>query len=120
MPSLVGSEMCIRDSLVTLDALYLKFEKTKKYAALSKSQQDKLSYAWARLEPLRYKKISEITLEDMQRTIDEKVSTFYPARDMKTMLSHLYTSVSYTHLRAHETRHDLVCRLLLEKKKTRD
>src|SRR5450759_5561053 len=28
----------------------------------------------------------------------------------------LYT-VSYTHLRAHETRHDLVCRLLLEKKK---
>ena len=26
-------------------------------------------------------------------------------------------SVSYTHLRAHETRHDLVCRLLLEKKK---
>ena len=27
-----------------------------------------------------------------------------------------FTSVSYTHLRAHETRHDLVCRLLLEKK----
>ena len=26
-------------------------------------------------------------------------------------------AVSYTHLRAHETRHDLVCRLLLEKKK---
>ena len=28
-----------------------------------------------------------------------------------------YTSVSYTHLRAHETVLDLVCRLLLEKKK---
>src|SRR5450759_4799185 len=28
-----------------------------------------------------------------------------------------FTTVSYTHLRAHETRHDLVCRLLLEKKK---
>src|SRR5450756_427238 len=26
------------------------------------------------------------------------------------------STVSYTHLRAHETRHDLVCRLLLEKK----
>ena len=26
-------------------------------------------------------------------------------------------SVSYTHLRAHETEADLVCRLLLEKKK---
>src|SRR5450756_2795358 len=28
-----------------------------------------------------------------------------------------FNPVSYTHLRAHETRHDLVCRLLLEKKK---
>src|SRR5450756_1327360 len=28
-----------------------------------------------------------------------------------------HRAVSYTHLRAHETRHDLVCRLLLEKKK---
>ena len=28
------------------------------------------------------------------------------------------TAVSYTHLRAHETVLDLVCRLLLEKKKT--
>src|SRR5450756_1991006 len=32
----------------------------------------------------------------------------------KTMLQTVKT-VSYTHLRAHETRHDLVCRLLLEK-----
>ena len=29
-------------------------------------------------------------------------------------------TVSYTHLRAHETRHDLVCRLLLEKKKKKE
>src|SRR5665648_22628 len=32
-------------------------------------------------------------------------------------LEHGIGAVSYTHLRAHETRHDLVCRLLLEKKK---
>ena len=31
----------------------------------------------------------------------------------------LYTAVSYTHLRAHETVLDLVCRLLLEKKNKR-
>ena len=30
-----------------------------------------------------------------------------------------YQPVSYTHLRAHETVLDLVCRLLLEKKKTK-
>src|SRR5450759_5572724 len=35
-----------------------------------------------------------------------------------TEKGHIYLwPVSYTHLRAHETRHDLVCRLLLEKKK---
>src|SRR5659263_646924 len=33
--------------------------------------------------------------------------------------SPIQKAVSYTHLRAHETRHDLVCRLLLEKKKTK-
>ena len=30
---------------------------------------------------------------------------------------HTFTAVSYTHLRAHETKANLVCRLLLEKKK---
>ena len=34
------------------------------------------------------------------------------------ILFHNMHSVSYTHLRAHETVLDLVCRLLLEKKKT--
>ena len=31
-----------------------------------------------------------------------------------------FMAVSYTHLRAHETVLDLVCRLLLEKKKTKE
>src|SRR5659263_760336 len=35
-------------------------------------------------------------------------------------LAQIARPVSYTHLRAHETRHDLVCRLLLEKKKKKD
>ena len=42
---------------------------------------------------------------------------FYETPEM-TLIDH--EPVSYTHLRAHETRHDLVCRLLLEKKKKRD
>src|SRR5450756_1255853 len=36
---------------------------------------------------------------------------------VRAELSYKVHAVSYTHLRAHETRHDLVCRLLLEKKK---
>ena len=36
---------------------------------------------------------------------------------MDVLQKEIDEAVSYTHLRAHETRHDLVCRLLLEKKK---
>src|SRR5450759_5597421 len=39
------------------------------------------------------------------------------AAAINASLSFASTTVSYTHLRAHETRHELVCRLLLEKKK---
>src|SRR5450756_2414821 len=42
------------------------------------------------------------------------VSTYRRSERMAQLAS---TPVSYTHLRTHETRHDLVCRLLLEKKK---
>src|SRR5659263_474451 len=38
------------------------------------------------------------------------------ATDKREIREAFYSmAVSYTHLRAHETRHDLVCRLLLEK-----
>eukprot|EP00826_Nyctotherus_ovalis_P002504 TRINITY_DN104_c0_g1_i6.p1 TRINITY_DN104_c0_g1~~TRINITY_DN104_c0_g1_i6.p1 ORF type:complete len:247 (-),score=73.97 TRINITY_DN104_c0_g1_i6:17-757(-) len=40
-----------------------------------------------------------------------------PYEKCKALLAPYLGPVSYTHLRAHETRHDLVCRLLLEKKK---
>ena len=36
---------------------------------------------------------------------------------IECVIAALTTPVSYTHLRAHETVLDLVCRLLLEKKK---
>src|SRR5450759_5957227 len=42
----------------------------------------------------------EITSHDIVTEFDPRFITLFP--------------VSYTHLRAHETRHDLVCRLLLE------
>ena len=37
--------------------------------------------------------------------------------NFKEVEASIYTTVSYTHLRAHETVLDIVCRLLLEKKK---
>ena len=43
----------------------------------------------------------------------DEIYVFTPKGDLRRL-----PAVSYTHLRAHETVLDLVCRLLLEKKKT--
>ena len=51
-------------------------------------------------------------------SISRQESPEFTALELREALTHL--AVSYTHLRAHETRHDLVCRLLLEKKKRKN
>ena len=56
-----------------------------------------------------------IEIVDTQWLIrDDQRNERYPVRKESGVLN----PVSYTHLRAHETVLDLVCRLLLEKKKT--
>ena len=66
------------------------------------------------------------TLEDIRKTnVQAEVKTAVPTSMYSIVANFLLPfvlligsyPVSYTHLRAHETRHDLVCRLLLEKKK---
>ena len=75
----------------TLYDLYELYTRTKKFDRLSKSQRDKMGFAWNRLKPIQLVKISELTIETMQQTIDDSAKTYYPARDMKVLLSHLYT-----------------------------
>lgn len=75
---------------ITLLELYQIYEKSKAYDRLSKSQRNKLGYAWKRLAPLHTADIVPLTIDQMQECIDGSVSTYYPARDMKVMLSHLY------------------------------
>src|SRR5450759_3539876 len=94
-----------------------------------------LEAAKAEMERLYTASVSENTLSFVVN--DATVS--YAGDDYEQVLVHLYMAlnylelgqpnearvealqvdikpVSYTHLRAHETRHDIVCRLLLEKK----
>src|SRR5450756_159836 len=59
--------------------------------------------------------MSHITLKvwPCTKMVSQQESTFSSTRTSMTRATSS-TPVSYTHLRAHETRHDLVCRLLLE------
>ena len=75
---------------MTLHELYETYKQGKDYNAVSDSQKNKLLYAWRRLAPLEFRGIVGITVDDMQTVIDSATTTFYPARDMKVLLSHLY------------------------------
>ena len=67
---------------------------------------------------------SDMMSEEVRVAI-EKMNTIEPSvmaqlteqQEKSAILNSELTPVSYTHLRAHETKANLVCRLLLEKKK---
>src|SRR5450756_220130 len=61
--------------------------------------------------------VLEIDKENRRLSLGHKQLEENPWDVFENLFTMDSVPVSYTHLRAHETRHDLVCRLLLEKKK---
>ena len=60
---------------------------------LSKLSYDKrLHYkkAWERLTPIHEEMIGDLTVAALQKVVDEAVSTYYPAKDMRDLLSLIY------------------------------
>lgn len=57
---------------------------------ISDSKQTAFKIAWKKLSSLAHKEIGSITIADLQAVVDKKAPTYYPAKDMKTVLSHLY------------------------------
>src|SRR5450756_3000092 len=98
MPSLVGSEMCIRDSL------YIS-------QMISDGRNHRMPPRCAK--PAHWR----VSASDSGTGAAPGVPGGPTGGGVGGLKSDISLPVSYTHLRAHETRHDLVCRLLLEKKK---
>ena len=73
----------------TLLDLYLVWEQTD-LPKLSKDKRIAYRKARERLEPIIGKKIDLLTTADLQNCINDNSSSHYTARDMKTLLSHLY------------------------------
>ena len=90
IPELIKRRGTVKAERVTVGYLYDIYTHTKAYDALSDSQRMKLDIAWKRLEPLRSDDITQLTLDRMQYVIDAATSSYYPARDMKVLLSHIY------------------------------
>ncbi len=57
---------------------------------LSKSKQTAYKVAWAKLNQIAGRPIKDLTINDLQTCIDHKAPTYYPAKDMKVLLSHMY------------------------------
>ncbi len=60
------------------------------YKKLSKSKQCAYRIAFGKMEDIALARIDFLTVHDLQMVINEKAPTYYPARDIKTLLSHLY------------------------------
>src|SRR5664279_5825115 len=61
---------------------------------------------------------SDVPLADIAASVGTSTAPTFMALTCRWRSRPQHQSVSYTHLRAHETDSYLVCRLLLEKKKT--
>ena len=57
---------------------------------LSDSKRKAYKIAWDKLKPLSLRPIDTLTVSDLRRVVTEKAVTYYPARDMKVLLSHLF------------------------------
>lgn len=57
---------------------------------LSKSRAEAFEIAWKKLEGLAGIAMCDLTIDQLQAIVDEKGPTYYTARDMRSVLSHLF------------------------------
>lgn len=59
-------------------------------AKLSRDKQSAYRIAWRKMEELHDRRVTTITVADLRRIVSEKCPTYYPARDCKVLLNHLF------------------------------
>ena len=57
---------------------------------LSGSKATAYRGAWKKLHQLAYRAVDTLTVSDLRSVVAEQAKTYYPARDMKNLLSHLF------------------------------
>lgn len=72
-----------------LSELFSFYEKNS-LPKLSKDKQIAYNKAHERLAPVMDRRIDTLTTKDLQNVVNDNASSYYTAKDMKTVLSHLY------------------------------
>lgn len=75
--------------LPTLSDYWAHYE-TASMPKLSDSRRMAHKIAWGRLKSIAHMPICKLTIQRLQDVVDAQTSTHYPAKDMRTVLSHLY------------------------------
>ena len=74
----------------TLNELWQQFKNSKKHEKLSSSRKEKYEIVWKKIENRSFVRIDFLTVSDLQDIVDKNAKTFYPARDIRDLLSKLY------------------------------
>lgn len=59
-------------------------------ARLSDSKRTAYRIAWEKLQPISARRIDSLSVSDLRQLVSLKAPTYYPARDMKVLLGHLF------------------------------
>ena len=71
-------------------AVYWETFKAGKYEDLSASKKQAYRTAWKKLDSIQYTPIDQLTVADLQQLVTEKCTSYYPARDVRTLLITLF------------------------------
>ena len=71
-------------------ATYWETFKAGKYEDLSASKKQAYRTAWKKLDSIQYTPIDQLTVADLQQLVTEKCTSYYPARDVRTLLITLF------------------------------
>ena len=79
-----------KPSLAPTLTVYWETFKNGQYEALSASKQQAYRTAWKKLESIKDTRVDQLTVSDLQDLVAEKCSSFYTARDVRTLLINLF------------------------------
>ena len=69
---------------------YWNLYESSSLGKLSKDKQTAYKIARKRLDLLMGRKVEDLTVSEIQGVVDDKADSYYTARDMRTVISHLY------------------------------